>query len=388
MSCFKEWSTKDRILDLRNKVYLREKYKNAYFQSSEKDIVQNSEKLHQLRKDVLQEHIDYRKAGRVVQDFIALECQDRKKLKACLARSSVENTKDLLNRHVYSTVNNYNISCYEVKKREKTLLDLIQTLKSVKKESLPDVIEANNLQLIRQIENKIEKMDTKVQVAERIHNMYQNILDCLQEESVHIPQRIDDFDSIVEAHKRELEALALVSKNAAEARKNMWIELDVLEKSYVVEKKKRETILINKRKILNLERYAMKHIDVSSLRTSTGHSGNSSPKSPKSASQDQVVKPRDNHQVYILQEINKAMEQLNCSKIEDIQKRIQAQYSTSEYLKWKIMQQKRKRKELKVNFEKLLLRHAELKFDSDANTTSLLQIKKEAMDQVQKKKIN
>ncbi|XP_078406613.1 coiled-coil domain-containing protein 183-like isoform X2 [Cetorhinus maximus] len=260
MECFKQWNSRDQILQLRNKIYLEEKYKNAYYQTAEKEIAQNAEKIGQMRKEVTQESIKFQKVDRVVENIIARECEDRKDLKLCLAKATIEGSKELLNKHLYDTVNHYNLNCYEVKKRQKILMDLMQTLKIVKKETQFGAGERNDLQIIRQIENKIEKMDTKIKVAKQIYQMYQNILECLQRDAAYIPQRVDSFSAIVDAHKAELTALAQVSREAAEARKNMWIELDALEKSYSTEKKERDTILANRRKLLNLEKYALKRV--------------------------------------------------------------------------------------------------------------------------------
>ncbi|GCC41087.1 hypothetical protein chiPu_0025391, partial [Chiloscyllium punctatum] len=41
------------------------KYKNAYYQTAEKEIAQNAEKLGQMRKEVMQESIKFQKADRV-----------------------------------------------------------------------------------------------------------------------------------------------------------------------------------------------------------------------------------------------------------------------------------------------------------------------------------
>ncbi|XP_067868029.1 coiled-coil domain-containing protein 183-like [Heterodontus francisci] len=239
-----------------------------------------------------------------------LEIQVQKSLKA-----SGQDSKELLNKHLYDTVNHYNLNCYEVKKRQKILMDLMQTLKTVKKETQFDAVEHNDLQIIRQIENKIEKMDTKVQVAKQIYQMYQNILECLQRDAAFIPQRVDNFSAIVDAHKAELTALAQVSREAAEARKNMWIELDALEKSYSMEKKERETILSNRRKLLNLEKYALKRIDASSLRSGSGRSSASGFKA-RSRLSDYISRAHSGPENTVVSEINKLKELMTCSKLQ------------------------------------------------------------------------
>ncbi|XP_072096811.1 coiled-coil domain-containing protein 183-like [Mobula birostris] len=259
MACFKEWSSRDQILQLRNKVYLEEKFKTAYYHTAEKEIAENSDKVKQLRKDVILESIKFQKADRVVEDAIARECEDRKDLKLCLTKAAIEDSKELLNKHLYDTVNLYNLNCYEVKKRQRILMDLTQTLKTMKKETQFDEEERNDLQTIRQIENKIEKMDTKIRVAKQIYQMYQDILECLHRDAAFVPQKVDSFSVIVDAHKAELTALTQMSREAAEARKNMRVELDALEKSYSTEKKERDAMLANRRKLLSMEKYALKH---------------------------------------------------------------------------------------------------------------------------------
>ncbi|XP_048414479.1 coiled-coil domain-containing protein 183-like [Stegostoma tigrinum] len=251
-------------------------------------------------------------------------------------------------------------------------MDLMQTLRSVRKETQFDAGEHNDLQIIRQIENKIEKMDTKVQVAKQIYQMYQNILECLQRDAAYIPQRVDSFSAIVDAHKAELTALAQVSREAAEARKNMWIELDALEKSYSTEKKERETILSNRRKLLNLEKYALKRIDASSLRSGQSSAGGLRTRRSFTEYGSRV---HSGSEITIVSEINKLKELMTCSKIQDIEQRINMQSATSDYLQWKLSQRKEKRNQLNKDLEDLMLEHAELKFDPNKTIASLTILK-------------
>ncbi|XP_048469294.1 coiled-coil domain-containing protein 183 [Rhincodon typus] len=308
-----------------------EKYKNAYYQTAEKEIAQNAEKIGQMRKEVLQESIKFQKADHVVENIISRECEDRKELKLCLAKATIEGSKELLSKHLYDAVNHYNLNCYEVKKRQKILMDLMQTLRSVKKETQFDAGEHNDLQIIRQIENKIEKMDTKVQVAKQIYQMYQNILECLQR-----------------------------------------IELDALEKSYSTEKKERETILSNRRKLLNLEKYALKRIDASSLRS--GQSSAGGLRTRKSFT-EYGSRVHTGAEITVISEINKLKELMTCSKIQDIEQRINMQSATSDYLEWKLSQRKEKRNQLNKDLEDLMLEHAELKFDPNKTIASLTILK-------------
>ncbi|XP_078282463.1 coiled-coil domain-containing protein 183-like [Rhinoraja longicauda] len=387
MACFREWSNRDQIIQLRNKVFLEEKYKTAYYQTAEKGIVENSEKIRQLRKDVVLESIKFNSADRVVEKVIAQECEDRKDLKLCFAKAAIEDSKELLNKHLYDTVNLYNRNCYEVKKRQRILMDLTQTLKSMKKETQFDEGERNALQTIRQIENKIEKMDTKVRVAKQIYQMYQNILECLQRDAAFIPQKVDSFSAIVDAHKAELTTLAQVSREAAEARKSMWIELDSLEKSYGAEKKERETILANRRKLLNLEKYALKRIDASSLRSGSGQSSSSGIRLKRNI-QDFGARSHSGAENAVIKEINKLKELMSCSKLQDIEQRINMQTATSDYLQWKLSQRKEKRNQLNKESQNLMLEHAELKFDPSKTITSLASLKAGTEEQLNRERDN
>ncbi|XP_069791163.1 coiled-coil domain-containing protein 183-like isoform X2 [Narcine bancroftii] len=325
MACFREWSSRDQIVQLRNKVFLEEKSKTAYYQTAEKEIGENSDKIRQLHKDVTLESMKFQKAERVVENAIAEECEDKKDLKLCLAKVAIET--------------------------------------------------------IRQIENKIEKMDTKVLVAKHIYQMYQSILECLQRDAVFIPQRVDSFSAIVDAHKAELTALAQLSREAAEARKKMWIELDALEKSYSIEKKERETILANRRKLLNLEKYALKRIDASSLRSGSGQYSTSGIRLKKIIP-DFGTRLHSGSENAVINEINKLKELMSCSKLEDIEQRINMQTATSDYLQWKLSQRKEKRNNLNNEFESLMLEHAELKFDPNKTIVSLASLKASAEDQL------
>ncbi|KAK2087389.1 Outer dynein arm-docking complex subunit 3 [Saguinus oedipus] len=93
---------------------------------------------------------------------------------------------------------------------------------------------------MRNLENRLEKARMKAEEAEHITSVYLQLKAYLQDESLHLENRLYFMEAEVVRTKHELEALHLVNQEALNAREIAKKQLQYLEETLVRERKKRE----------------------------------------------------------------------------------------------------------------------------------------------------
>ncbi|VFV39528.1 Hypothetical predicted protein [Lynx pardinus] len=93
---------------------------------------------------------------------------------------------------------------------------------------------------MRNLENRLEKARMKAEEAEHITRVYLQLKAHLQEESLHLENRLKFMEAEVVKTKRQLEELQVVDQEASKARDMAKNQLQGLEESVFRERKKRE----------------------------------------------------------------------------------------------------------------------------------------------------
>uniref|UniRef100_A0A8C9KE66 Outer dynein arm docking complex subunit 3 n=1 Tax=Panthera tigris altaica TaxID=74533 RepID=A0A8C9KE66_PANTA len=93
---------------------------------------------------------------------------------------------------------------------------------------------------LRNLENRLEKARMKAEEAEHITRVYLQLKAHLQEESLHLENRLKFMEAEVVKTKRQLEELQVVDQEASKARDMAKYQLQRLEESVFRERKKRE----------------------------------------------------------------------------------------------------------------------------------------------------
>ncbi|GAB5567752.1 outer dynein arm-docking complex subunit 3 isoform X1 [Prionailurus iriomotensis] len=93
---------------------------------------------------------------------------------------------------------------------------------------------------MRNLENRLEKARMKAEEAEHITRVYLQLKAHLQEESLHLENRLKFMEAEVVKTKRQLEELQVVDQEASKARDMAKNQLQCLEESVFRERKKRE----------------------------------------------------------------------------------------------------------------------------------------------------
>lgn len=103
-------------------------------------------------------------------------------------------------------------------------------------------------QKLRMVENSLDKMNLKLSEAKRIRKTYDQIFDCLKEECLCWPNKLDQREAELKAAMDELEELKASNNDAQLAREAAKAELTKLEQSVYESKKEREAALAEYKK--------------------------------------------------------------------------------------------------------------------------------------------
>uniref|UniRef100_A0A8D2KRU9 Uncharacterized protein n=1 Tax=Varanus komodoensis TaxID=61221 RepID=A0A8D2KRU9_VARKO len=153
-----------------------------------------------------------------------------------------QEARALLSSHVFDRMNAHNVLLFEVKRRGKLLEDLQLRLQQLLDLGTASPESQLQLQMIRQLENSIEKMRVKITTAGKTCMLYTKMLDVLREELSHFPFILDDLESRVGVYQVELKGMHLMAVDAIEAMEALVAEKKFRENSLSIQKKQIERI--------------------------------------------------------------------------------------------------------------------------------------------------
>ncbi|XP_075435208.1 coiled-coil domain-containing protein 183 isoform X2 [Ascaphus truei] len=250
MKLQKRWDINVQIKELRAILLLQEQGRTFFSQTAQETIGQNRENIKKLRINAKHARTALDIAKQYDAATIAQACRGQKKKKLALTNSKMTDARDQLQKYLFDAVNAYNKVKYEVRKREKCLEDMESDLDTLKRINLPDMEKHKEQQMIRQLENKIDKMVIKLSSAGNINQTYLKILQNLEDELVHFPVHLNVMENTVLAYGKELESLTQMADEAIISREAIKMSLNSLEERVWKKRKSRESNLNRNKKML------------------------------------------------------------------------------------------------------------------------------------------
>uniref|UniRef100_A0A8C3S5R9 Coiled-coil domain-containing protein 183 n=1 Tax=Chelydra serpentina TaxID=8475 RepID=A0A8C3S5R9_CHESE len=275
-----------------------------------------------------------------------------------LPRCLFQAAREKLQNSIFDRMNVHNVLLYEVKRRG-GMLEGLQRNEATQDPSV--------LQVIRQLENNIEKMLMKIRTGEKIYYLYLKMVDFLKDELAQLPLQLNVLQHMVEVYHVELKGMRLMAVDATEATE---VDMTNMETEFIAERKFRENSLNFQKK--QIDRIRVKDASERHRRTV----------SPLLMSRDslkgaklEASKAQIEYQAQVTSEVDKIKYAVQCSHLWDIAGRFLAQQKTGENLQQQIVECEQKRGELKAELKKLELERAELKFHQTPSSIRL-QLKK------------
>uniref|UniRef100_A0A8C0FYN7 Coiled-coil domain-containing protein 183 n=1 Tax=Chelonoidis abingdonii TaxID=106734 RepID=A0A8C0FYN7_CHEAB len=264
-------------------------------------------------------------------------------------------TREKLQNSIFNRMNVHNVLLYEVKRRGGMLEELQRKLQHLADREGADRQEPSLLQVIRQLENNIEKMLMKIRTGEKIYYLYLKMVDFLKDELAQLPLQLNVLQHMVEVYQVELKGMRLMAVDATEATEAAKMDMTNMETEFIAERRFRENSLNFQKKQIDRIRVkdaSERHRRVVSPRELWAQKG-----AKLEASKAQIE-----HQAQVTSEVDKIKCAVQCSHLWDIAGRFLAQQKTGENLQQQIVECKQKHEELEAKLKELELERSELKF--------------------------
>nr|XP_008122543.1 PREDICTED: coiled-coil domain-containing protein 183 isoform X1 [Anolis carolinensis] len=162
----------------------------------------------------------------------------------------MKHDREILSSHVFDQRNAENLLLYEVAQRERYLEALQLRLQHLLDLETPDPRAQVQMQLIRGLENNIEKMRVKIMTAEKTYSLYLKMVIVLREEVSYLPLILDDLEHRVADYPEKLRGMCISNSDEVEAMERAKEDMAAARSARAAGRKFREALLSLQKKQL------------------------------------------------------------------------------------------------------------------------------------------
>ncbi|XP_065068944.1 outer dynein arm-docking complex subunit 3-like [Rhopilema esculentum] len=248
MSGFGNLSLTEQIEELRKKIALLDGDRKAYHENSQWTIKQNKDIIQKLRgkNKELRSDLAKKKAGdaKVIDDAF----KEKDPVRHCAMRGmSGKAAIGKVDQQVCETKKKLNALHHHRVTREKKLASLQTDYQQMEDDAKlienSDIGDSPEAQQLRMLENRLDKMNLKMNEANKIESTYLQILEHQKEERRTWPKQLDSLEQAIKQQQEELKELRAMFNDAQIARDNARLELAKQEQSLYEAKKERDAKL-------------------------------------------------------------------------------------------------------------------------------------------------
>ncbi|XP_015272266.1 PREDICTED: coiled-coil domain-containing protein 183 [Gekko japonicus] len=383
----KKKDLKQQIHQMRKIIAVQEQGKKLFAQSTQEAIGKNRDLIRFLLATARDGMQDLNLAIKYDQVTISRACRDRKHLKIFLSNETMEKARQLLSAYVFDRINVHNLLLYEVKRRGELLQEMqLRLQKMTEMENASPEILAQ-MQIIRQLENDIEKMLVKTGTAQKAEALYLKMVDLLRDEVAQLPLLLDSLEHMVEVYEGELKGMNLMAIDTTEAMEAAKAEMENTESELIIEKKFRDNSLSTQKK--QIERIRTKeaserHKRMLGRRDLTMEFPSLGGWETLRGGKLDVSKAQIEYHGLVTNEVEKIKTAVQCSHLWDIAGRFTAQKKSEENLQQQIAECEKRRRDLKAQLKQLELEQAELKFHETQGFISFSKLSKDLQKNLEK----
>ena len=361
----------EEIEELRRKISLLDGDRKAYYENSQWTMQMNKEIVQKLRaknKDMRLE-LAKKKAGdeKVIDDAFG----EQDPIRHCAMRGmSGKEAIAKLDQQVCETKKHLNALNHQCRMREKKLAMLQTEYDQVSKDGETTILtntgQSEEAQQLRILENRLDKMNLKLNEANKIHSTYVQILEHQKEERRTWPKQLDALEQEIKQQSDELKELQVMFNDAQIARDTARTELSKLEESVLSAKKTRETQLSSYKKIAEEKKEHAEKVEKRMQQRASVH-------------QDDIPHDQKSHMTGEEQErkitsyeeaMSKIKEATGVTDIQEVVQRFSSQGETQQHLE--ALKQTNEKSLIRLKEDKLKLQKEfeEMKYSGEAKMSS------------------
>jgi myosin heavy subunit len=243
----------EEIEEYRRKIALLDGDRKAYYENSQWTMQMNKDAIQKLRTKNKELRLDLAKKKAGDEKVIDEAFQEKDPIRHCAMRGmSGKEAIAKLDQQVCESKKRFNALRHQCKVKEKKLAGLQtehrQMVKDSETISQADTGESDESQQLRILENRLDKMNLKLNEAKKIKSTYQQILEHQKEERRSWPKQLDALEQGIRQQSTELSELKVMYNDAQIARDTARAELTKLEQSVYEAKREREVQLMEYKK--------------------------------------------------------------------------------------------------------------------------------------------
>ncbi|XP_028942721.1 LOW QUALITY PROTEIN: coiled-coil domain-containing protein 183 [Antrostomus carolinensis] len=367
-----------RVQELRTVISLQEQGRKFFTLSCEEKLNRNRELLPCLREVVHEDLHALNSVQKNKQLTIPQACgaQD---VNIGLARKMVEVAQEKLQAEFYDQVKKCNLLLYQLRlfRGGRSRDELQQRLQQLQDAEVEDKQLWVQVQTIRQLENNIEKMITKVHAGQKVTTLYLVVRDALREELIHLPLHLDLLCGMAKLYHEELEDVEIMALDAVKAADIVKKDMAKIENQFLVEREFRYHSLAAQK--VHIDRRWLKEASEKHLRAQDRYELTEDfpplhPQDSLGGTELDAAKSQMEHKAQVTEKMEKAKAAVQCSCIWDIPGRLLAHQRSLVDLEQYVKERKEKKERLKEMLKELELEQAELKFRWRPNTNSCMDV--------------
>ncbi|KAF6327037.1 coiled-coil domain containing 183 [Rhinolophus ferrumequinum] len=374
-----EEDTDEQIQELKTITRLQEQCRALQIQAVKEKTVKNKETMALLRRNIRRGAQDEALAKKYDQLTISKACGRDMPTRLAHCRCTMEVAREKLRKHIFDRVNVHNVLIHLVRLRGKQLES--KQLELTRLQNQPDTTkeQLRLQQVIRQLENNIEKTMIKITTSQNIHLLYVDLLDYLKKELAGYPPELDKLQKLVADYCSELSDVTVMSRDAIMITDEVKMNMRQGEATFIEERWARENQLNQKKKLIDKvhtketsEKYrrGQKDLDFSNLMST----------------EMLKVKKRENskedieYQTYLTALVEKVKTTVRCSRLWDITGQFLAQRNTENNLELQMQDCEDRRSQLEALMKKLEAEQTLLKFHQTPSSVSFKSIQEKMRD--------
>ncbi|KAM6136959.1 coiled-coil domain-containing protein 183 [Pterocles gutturalis] len=274
---------------------------------------------------------------------------EQKHLGIALSKKTVEVAQEKLQADVFARVNKSNLLLYKLQRRSR---------------------------VIRQLQNSIEKMLTKVHAGQKVTALYLAVRDVLRKELTHLPLCLDLLGRMGRLYDGELEHMELLALDVRKATAGTKADMTKREAQFRGDRELRFRSLVAQEGHVDRLwwREASERRRRAQARFKLGADFPTlDPQDPLEGAELEAKKSQTEHEAQVTEKVEKAKAAAQCSRLWDVPGRLLVQQKSWAILEQHLRECREKKQALKDRLQELELEQAELKFRQPPDTTRPLE---------------
>ncbi|KAM5259578.1 coiled-coil domain-containing protein 183 isoform 3-T3 [Hipposideros larvatus] len=400
----------EQTQELKTITRLQEQCRALQIQAVKEKTVKNRATLALLRKNIRRGIQDGALAKKYDQQTISKACGKDMPTRLAHCRCTMEVAREKLRKHVFDRVNVHNVLLHLVRLRGKQLESKQLELASLQNQPDASKEQLRLRQVIRQLENNIEKTMIKITTSQNIHLLYVELLDYLKKELAGYPTELDKLQNLVVDYCSELSDMTVMSQDAMMITDEVKMNMRQKEATFIEERRARENRLNQQKKLIDKihtnEKYRRESLhDLRRVTRKGGVAPQSgtllTSRSPHQGRTDlefsnlmstetlnvrkrETSKEDIEYQTYLTALVEKVKTTVQCSHLWDITGQFLAQRNTEDNLELQMEDCEETRSQLEVLMKKLEAEETLLKFHQTPSSVSFKSIQEKMKDMLGK----